>query len=77
MSEKQENTTTSEVSLPIGASNKSLDLPIMPTLAQIEKEYIVRVLEAVGGSKEKAAIVLGVSTKTVYNKLAVYASEGK
>lgn len=53
-------------------SEKTSELPQMPTLAQIEKEYILRVLKEVGGSKEKAAQVLGVSTKTVYNKLATY-----
>jgi len=48
------------------------ELPKMPTLAEIEKEYINQVLNQVGGSKEKAATVLGVSVKTVYNKLNSY-----
>lgn len=59
--------------LPVGQQNAALN---MPTLAQIEKEYILRVLGMTGGSKEKAAQVLGVSTKTVYNKLAKYAQQG-
>ncbi len=63
--------------LPKGAANISLnskkeELPVMPTLAEIEKEYINQVLNQVGGSKEKAATVLGVSVKTVYNKLNSY-----
>ena len=47
------------------------------TLAQVEKEYILEVLESVGGSKAKAAAVLGVTIKTVYNKLNRYAAESK
>ncbi len=63
--------------LPKGAANISLksrkeELPVMPTLAEIEREYINHVLNQVGGSKEKAATVLGVSVKTVYNKLNSY-----
>lgn len=58
-------------------SVKVTELPKMPTLAAVEKEYILQVLSAVGGSKEKAALVLGVSTKTVYNKLAKYATESQ
>lgn len=50
-------------------------LPKLPTLAQIEKQYINQVLAAVGGSKEKAAQVLGISVKTVYNKLNSYAKD--
>ena len=62
-------TNTQAAELPTGESNVALN---MPTLAAVEKEYILRVLGMVGGSKEKAAKVLGVSTKTVYNKLARY-----
>lgn len=76
----QMNTATADTTktetkgeLPAGQVNVALN---MPTLAQIEKEYILRVLNQVGGSKEKAAQVLGVSTKTVYNKLARYATQG-
>lgn len=42
------------------------------TLEQVEKEHILKALEVAGGSKAKAASLLGVSVKTVYNKLAVY-----
>lgn len=64
-----ETTTAKTSELPTGQANMALN---MPTLAAVEKEYILRVLSEVGGSKEKAAQVLGVSTKTVYNKLAKY-----
>lgn len=42
------------------------------TLAELEKNHINTVLSAVGGSKTKAAKILGVSVKTMYNKLAEY-----
>jgi two-component system response regulator AtoC len=40
------------------------------TLAAIEKEYIVRVLEQVKGNKSEAAKVLGITRQTLRKKLA-------
>src|SRR5213079_1422590 len=40
------------------------------TLEEIEMEHVVRVLEKHGGSKTAAAAELGISLKTMYNKLA-------
>ncbi len=39
------------------------------TLDDVEKEMIMRTLEFTGGNKTRAAEVLGVSAKTLYNKL--------
>ncbi len=39
------------------------------TLEEIEMEHVVRVLEKHGGSKTAAAMELGISLKTMYNKL--------
>src|SRR5207302_11401531 len=39
------------------------------TLEEIEKEHVLRVLEKHGGSKTAAAAELGISLKTMYNKL--------
>jgi len=38
----------------------------------VERRYILRVMEAVGGSKTQAAQVLGVGRRTLYRKLEQY-----
>lgn len=42
------------------------------TLAEVEKRHIHRVLASKGGNKTQAARVLGIDTKTLYNKLKGY-----
>ena len=42
------------------------------SLAQLEKRHILRVLASTGGNKTQAARVLGIDTKTLYNKLKSY-----
>jgi two-component system response regulator HydG len=39
------------------------------TLEEVERRYILRALEAVGGNKTAAARVLGIERKTLYRKL--------
>jgi two-component system response regulator HydG len=41
-------------------------------LAEVERRYVLRVLEAVGGNKTSAAQILGVTRKTLYRKLEEY-----
>jgi DNA-binding NtrC family response regulator len=41
-------------------------------LAEIERRYVLRVLESVGGNKTLAAHTLGVTRKTLYRKLEEY-----
>jgi two-component system, NtrC family, response regulator AtoC len=43
-----------------GASNGSLD--------QMEKDHIIKVLKETGGNKKKAAEILGIERRTLYNK---------
>ena len=45
------------------------------TLEQVEREHIIRVLRETGGNKKKAAEILRVSLKTVYNKIKQYKLE--
>ncbi len=42
------------------------------SLAEVERRYILRVVEAVGGNKTLAAQILGVTRKTLYRKLQEY-----
>ncbi|MFO1076373.1 MAG: helix-turn-helix domain-containing protein [Planctomycetota bacterium] len=44
------------------------------TLAEVEKRHIHRVLASTGGNKTRAARILGIDTKTLYNKLKSYQS---
>ena len=43
-------------------------------LAEIEKRHIMRVVEHTSGNKTRAARVLGIDTKTLYNKLKTYSA---
>jgi two-component system, NtrC family, response regulator HydG len=42
------------------------------TVAEAERELIVRTLENAGNNKAEAARQLGVDVKTIYNKLKAY-----
>jgi DNA-binding NtrC family response regulator len=46
------------------------------TLAELERDYIMRVLAAEGGNKTRAAQRLGLDRKTLYRKLEEYAAAG-
>jgi DNA-binding NtrC family response regulator len=56
---------------PQPAGDRSLPSPTM-SLQEVEREHIVRVLGYVKGHKTRAADLLGVSPKTLYNKIKVY-----
>lgn len=55
------------------AENNNAELLALP-LAEVEKRHIQRVLASTGGNKTRAARVLGIDTKTLYNKLKSYKS---
>ena len=44
-------------------------------LEEVERRYILRVLEAVAGNKTAAARILGLARKTLYRKLARFGVE--
>ncbi len=52
--------------------------PVVPgsTLAEIERDAILKTLEAVGGSTSRAAAILGISPRTIQYKVKQYRSEG-
>jgi two-component system response regulator HydG len=45
------------------------------TLDAMERQYILRVLEAMGRNRERTATALGITTRTLYRKLQEYASD--
>lgn len=45
-------------------------LTLRQTLAEVERDYILKVLKEEGGSRKRAAAVLGVSTRFLYYFLA-------
>jgi DNA-binding NtrC family response regulator len=49
-----------------------IKIPIGTTMDQIEREVILKTLEANGGNKTATAEVLGISRRSIYNKLALY-----
>jgi two-component system, NtrC family, response regulator AtoC len=58
-------------------SNPSiLSVPIGTTLAEMERSLIFATLEHFEGNKERTAAALGVSLKTLYNRLKDYGGEG-
>ena len=45
------------------------------TLDELEKEYLIKVLDGVGWRKKKAAAILGINPSTLYRKLQRYGFE--
>jgi DNA-binding NtrC family response regulator len=45
------------------------------TLEELEREHILRVLEESNGNRERAAAILGISSRTLYRKLREYESQ--
>jgi len=50
----------------------ALSLPLGNTLDEVEREYLLASLVRNGGNKARTAAALGISEKTLYNKLARY-----
>jgi DNA-binding NtrC family response regulator len=45
------------------------------TIREVERDLILSTLEHVGGNKQQAAKLLGISVKTLYSRLSVYNAE--
>lgn len=56
-----------------GAAKAAAALQTAPaTLEELEREHILRVLNASDGNRERAAAILGISSRTLYRKLREY-----
>lgn len=49
----------------------------LPSLDEVERRYILRVLESVGGNKRRAAALLGIGRRTLYRRLESYGEGAK
>jgi DNA-binding NtrC family response regulator len=58
-----------------GSSGQDLHFNVGTSIAEAERRLILATLEHYGGSKKKTAEVLGVSLKTLYNRLNSYLLE--
>ncbi len=52
---------------------RCISIPIGSTVEEAEKKLILETLDSVGNNKAKAARILGVSRKTLHNKLNIFA----
>ncbi|ACL65736.1 two component, sigma54 specific, transcriptional regulator, Fis family [Anaeromyxobacter dehalogenans 2CP-1] len=55
----------------------TLRVPLGLHIDKVEKEYILASLQRNGGNKARTAEILGISEKTLYNKLNRYAAEAR
>ncbi|HVP29761.1 MAG TPA: sigma-54 dependent transcriptional regulator [Myxococcota bacterium] len=55
-----------------GGTEGAVSVPLGASLAHVEQQVILRTVEHCGGNKNEAARVLGISLKTLYNRLNVY-----
>lgn len=57
---------------PVRQKGHTLTVDIGTSVAEVERNLIFATLDQCGGRKEKAANILGVSMKTLYNRLRKY-----
>jgi DNA-binding NtrC family response regulator len=57
---------------PAAEDRDTIRLPIGATVGEAEKELILRTLEHTNNNKTRAAEILGISLKTLHNKLREY-----
>lgn len=55
---------------------RALRIPVGTNLADVERWMIYATLRKCGGNKTRAAALLGVSLKTLYNRLNAYRAQG-
>jgi DNA-binding NtrC family response regulator len=52
----------------------TLEVRVGSAISDVEQQLILATLESTGGDKKKSAEILGISLKTLYNRLSVYAA---
>ena len=56
---------------------RTVAIPVGTSLAEAERALILAALDSVAGSKTQAATLLGISLKTLYNRLQAYRGPGQ
>ena len=64
-----------QISLSKPSAGAAVTIPFGTSLAQADRQLILATLEQCGGVKTRAAEVLGISLKTLYNRLVEYGSD--
>jgi two-component system response regulator AtoC len=65
----------SHAAAPVGGGAPAISVRVGTTLAEIERQVTLATLEHLGRHKEKTAATLGISLKTLYNRLKEYSSD--
>jgi DNA-binding NtrC family response regulator len=65
-----------EIPAPSLAPNQVVPLLIGSTVGEIERELVLQTLARCGGNRTRAARVLGVSMRTLRNKIRLYSANG-
>jgi transcriptional regulator of acetoin/glycerol metabolism len=47
----------------------------MPSLEEVERRYLLHVLDATGGNRSRAAEIIGISRRTIYRMAARFGIE--
>ena len=69
-------TTAPELPAPSLAPSEVVPLLIGSTVGEIERELVLQTLARCNGNRTRAARVLGVSVRTLRNKIRQYSAEG-
>lgn len=65
-----------EASAPSLAPNEIVPLLIGATVGEVERELVLQTLARCNGNRTRAARLLGLSVRTLRNKIRLYAAEG-
>ena len=65
-----------EIAAPSLTPNEVVPLLIGSTVGEIERELVLQTLARCNGNRTRAARVLGVSVRTLRNKIRLYSADG-
>jgi len=64
-----------QISLSKPSAGTAVTIPFGTSLAQADRQLILATLDQCGGVKTRAAEILGISLKTLYNRLVEYGED--